>query len=62
MTSIGFHENKQFDQKRERAVWNNDGKVVFRGSAYLGKGNKLSNSGTIVLGGDFQVSGNSQIV
>ncbi|MCC8138950.1 MAG: acyltransferase [Lachnospiraceae bacterium] len=62
MIRIGFHENRSFDQKRERAVWHNEGIVIFKGTAYLGNGTRLANTGTLILGNNFQVSGNSSII
>ena len=62
MVRIGFHENRSFDQKRERAVWHNEGTVIFKGTAYLGNGTRLANTGILTLGNNFQVSGNSSII
>ena len=62
MIRIGFHENPAFDQSRIRAVWNNAGTVVFKGTAYLGNGSCIANFGKLVLGDNFQMSGNSTII
>lgn len=59
---IGFHENPQFDHEKNRAVWNNRGTVIFRGTAFLGNGSSISNTGSLDLGDNFQMSGNSSIV
>lgn len=62
MVRKGFHENPVFDQKRNRAVWNNAGKIVFNGTAYFGNGSCIANFGELKFGNNFQMSGNSSIV
>lgn len=61
MIRIGFHENPAFD-RRDRAVWYNKGKVIFENTAYIGNGGCIANTGTLTLGDNFQLSGNSRIV
>ena len=58
---LGFHENPAFSQK-DKAVWFNRGTVIFKGTAYLGNGTCVANSGELTVGDNFQVSGNSRIV
>lgn len=62
MVRIGFHENPIFDQDRTRTLWNNAGKVVFEGTAYLGNGSAVANFGVLKFGNNFQMSGNSSIL
>lgn len=61
MIRLGFHENPAFDQK-DRVVWHNTGTVVFNGTAYIGNGNCIANTGKLTIGSNFQMSGNSKIV
>lgn len=61
MIRLGFHENPAFD-RRERAVWHNTGTVSFDGTAYIGNGNAIANTGNLVIGNNFQMSGNSKVV
>lgn len=61
MIRLGFHENPAFDRK-ERAVWHNTGTVIFNGTAYIGNGNCIANTGKLTIGSNFQMSGNSKIV
>lgn len=61
MIRLGFHENPAFD-RRDRAVWHNTGTVIFKGFAYIGNGNCIANTGTLTLGNNFQMSGNSKLV
>ena len=62
MIRIEFHENCSFDQKRERAVWHNEGTVIFKGTTYLSSGTRITNTGQLALGNNFQVSGNSLVI
>ena len=61
MVHIGFHENPSFD-RRLRTIWNNKGTVAFLGSAYMGNGTAIANSGCLQLGSNFSISGNSTII
>lgn len=63
MIHIGFHENRAFDQRRDRAVWHlEEGSIIFKGSAMIGNGTKLAVTGRMECGADFRISGNSQII
>lgn len=59
---FGFNSIGCFDEKNESSVWQNRGKIVLKGSAFLGSGTKLSNSGTIIFGNKFSISGNTTII
>lgn len=59
---FGFNSIGCFDEKNESSVWQNSGKIVLKGSASLGSGTKMSNSGTIILGDQFAISGNTTII
>ncbi|MCM2996634.1 hypothetical protein M3647_04035 [Paenibacillus cellulositrophicus] len=61
MIRIGFGKVRIFDQRRMRAVWHLEGSMVFKGSASLGNGTKLSVLGNLTMGNNFIVSAHSQI-
>lgn len=61
MIRIGFHENRIYDNDRERAVWFNQGTIIFHGTAYIGAGSRISCSGKLSFGNGFSISGNSAI-
>lgn len=64
MIKIGFGEVGIFDQMRERAVWNVKGEIRFNGSGSLGHGCKISveESGTLILGREFNITAESAII
>lgn len=43
-------------------MWNISGTVVFRGTANIGHGFKISVSGTLILGEGFSISAESSII
>ncbi|HJS54355.1 MAG TPA: acyltransferase [Chitinophagaceae bacterium] len=49
MIQIGYGDVGVFDNKKERAIWNVRGKIIFRGKCYLGNGIKLNVTETGVL-------------
>lgn len=58
---IGFGDVGIFDKHKSRSVWNVTGMVVFRGPARLGHGSKISASGNLVFGENFNITAESQI-
>lgn len=59
---IGFTEAGIFDKKYERSIWYNTGQIVFKGDAHFGQGSRISNSGTLTFGNNFNIRANSTIV
>lgn len=64
MISIGFGRIGIFDRHNSRSIWLVAGRVVFKGSAKIGHGSKLSvgGRGRLVLGDRFTISAESTIV
>lgn len=62
MIQIGFGDVGIFDQQRARSVWQVTGEVVWRGTARLGHGTKLSVSGRLEVGDGLQVTAESALV
>ncbi len=62
MVHLGFYENKAFDNSRERMIFDLSGEIIIGEGAYFGNGIKLVVSGTLKLGNNFQISGNTQII
>lgn len=59
--TIGFGRIDNFDQRYERAIWNNNGEIIFRGECHLGHGTRINNHGVIEFGSGFAISANSTI-
>lgn len=59
---IGFGNINIIDDKYQRSMWFNEGTIEFGGNAVLGKGCKISNSGSLVFGDNFTVNGTTSIV
>lgn len=61
---IGFKSIGVFDHKRSKGIWENKGKVVFTGQAFLGQGTKVSLGidSKIVFGENLSITGESQII
>ncbi len=49
MIQIGYSDVGVFDNKKERAIWNVRGRIIFKGKCYLGNGVKLNVTETGVL-------------
>jgi acetyltransferase-like isoleucine patch superfamily enzyme len=64
LVKIGYGGVTIFDAKVSRSIWDVSGKVIFKGSANIGHGSKISvgSSGTLVLGDNFVISAESSIV
>ena len=64
MIRIGYGNIGIFDKKRSRTVWECRGSVVFKGSAEIGHGSKISigDKGTLVLGERFAITAESTII
>lgn len=64
MIKIGFGEVGIFDDKRSRSILDINGNVIFKGSANIGHGSKISVSenGTLTLGNNFTITAESSIV
>lgn len=64
MIKIGFDGVGIFDNKRSRSIWQNDGKVLFKGKAIIGHGSKIcvGSGGILVLGNNFIITAESQLV
>lgn len=64
MIRIGVRGLGVEDYKYKRVVWYNKGTVQFEGTAYLGSGSRISvsDSGKLVLGDNFVITGASTII
>lgn len=64
MIRIGVDAVGIFDNKRSRAIWEVRGNIIFKGRAFFGNGSKISvmDSGKLILGDNFYISGESAIV
>lgn len=62
MIKIGFGEVGIFDQQRSRSVIQLRGKIIFKGRANIGHGSKLSVSGELVIGQNFNITAETQFI
>jgi len=62
MIQIGYGGVGIFDREVSRSIWQVSGTVIFRGSARIGHGSKLSVGGTLILGNGFNITAESSIV
>ncbi|SDR39838.1 hypothetical protein SAMN05443245_5493 [Paraburkholderia fungorum] len=62
MIQIGFGEVYTFDQHRSRTMWCVDGEVTFEGTAHIGHGSRIHVGGELVLGNNFVMTAESQII
>ena len=64
MVKIGFGRVGIFDDKFSRTILEISGKMIFKGSADIGHGSKISiaESGTIVFGTNFKITAESALV
>lgn len=61
MLQIGFRAVGIFDESRERAIWRNSGIIILNGKTILAQGTRISNSGVIEFGKNFNITANSSI-
>lgn len=61
---LGFSDVGIFDKRYDRTIWDVRGNVVFKGSARIGYGSKISvgSTGTLVLGDNFIITASSAVV
>lgn len=61
---LGYGEVGIFDKQNSRSIWElNTGNVIFKGTANIGHGFKLSiNNGNVIFGNNFRISAESTIV
>lgn len=64
MIEIGFGNVGIFDKNVSRSIWEVSGNVVFKGTAKIGHGSKISVSklGKLIIGDNFRISAESSIV
>ncbi|MFY0630665.1 MAG: acyltransferase [Flavobacteriaceae bacterium] len=64
MIKIGYGEVGIFDKKKSRSIWQVSGKVIFKGSANIGHGSKISvgQNATLEIGDNFNMTAESSIV
>jgi acetyltransferase-like isoleucine patch superfamily enzyme len=62
MIRIGFGNVGIFDRQGSKSIWEVSGTVQFNGRADIGHGSKICASGTLILGDNFTVTAESQIV
>ena len=63
MIQIGYGDVRIFDKRRERSVWNVNGKIIFKGNCYLGHGVKINvtETGTLIFGHRVNITAESAI-
>jgi acetyltransferase-like isoleucine patch superfamily enzyme len=59
---IGHGNIPIFDRKKSRTIWDVSGTVIFKGSCVFGHGSKISVTGTLIIGDDFEISAESRVV
>jgi hypothetical protein len=59
---IGYGDVGIFDREVSRSIWQVSGTVIFKGSAQIGHGSKLSVGGTLILGNGFMITAESSII
>jgi len=61
---LGYSDVGIFDKRYHRTIWDVRGNVVFKGTARIGCGSKISvgSTGTLVLGDNFVITASSAIV
>ena len=62
MILIGYGDVGIFDKKVSRSIWSVTGTVIFRGSARIGHGSRLSVGGELILGNNFHITAETAIV
>lgn len=62
MIKMGFSNLGIVDYPKERLLFENSGKIHFLGKADIGTGSRISNSGTLTFGQDFQSSGKMTVI
>lgn len=64
LVKIGFGSIGIFDSKNSKAIWELNGKVIFKGSANIGHGSKISVSqnGILSIGNNFRITAESSII
>ena len=59
---IGFKRVGICDCKFERAIWNNNGKIIIADHVDFGQGTRIVNSGELVIGRNLMIKANSSII
>ena len=61
---LGFESVGIFDSKRSKGIWELNGEIIFKGTAFLGQGVKISvgQNAIIEFGNNFSVTAETQIV
>jgi len=59
---IGFGDVRIFDNKYQRTLIDNRGKIIFEGTATISTGSRVSNTGTLTFGNEFNMTANSSII
>jgi carbonic anhydrase/acetyltransferase-like protein (isoleucine patch superfamily) len=64
MIQIGYGDVGIFDKKRSKSIWEVSGQVVFKGTAQIGHGSKISvgENGSLEIGHHFIITAESTIV
>lgn len=62
MIELGFGNVPLFDKYRNRTVWNNNGKVIFKGSCLFKHGSKIGVGGKLTIGDNFHMAPESIII
>ncbi|MDD5363154.1 MAG: acyltransferase [Ignavibacteria bacterium] len=61
---IGYSDAGNFDKRYDRTLWDVSGSIVFKGSAKIGYGSKISvgEKGKLILGNNFTITAASSLV
>lgn len=59
---IGFKTITSFDERYQKAVWDNRGTITFCGKAWIGQGTRISNDGRLFIGDTFCITANTTII
>ncbi|MFD2917453.1 acyltransferase [Psychroserpens luteus] len=62
MIKIGFGDVSIFDNKKSRTILKITGKIIFNGNTDIGHGSRLSISGILELGNNFNITAESSII
>lgn len=59
---IGFPIVGIFDKRLEKTIWDNNGVVEFKGTAFIGCGTRIANMGKLVFGENTSITANTSII
>lgn len=62
IVQIGYGYVGIFDKGNEKALWENNGTITFKGSAYIGLGSRIVCCGELVFGDKFTINARTNII